>query len=545
MISRTGLLLLFLVFPAGSGPLFTLNILHVNDTHSHLLPVTLQIRTECASESVRIPAGGSARLARAVQLSRSEGENTLFLHAGDMVQGTLFYTVYGGRADAAVLNAMGLDAMVPGNHEFDRGSSGLALLLDEAGFPMVCANLDLGADTLLAGRIAPFTVLEAGGERIGVIGLVTEELHSVSSPSRETLVLPLKEAAENAVDILSRQGVNKIIVLSHIGYALDLELASEISGVDVIVGGHSHTLLGDFSGLGLASGGDYPTVVSNPDGDPVLVVTAWRHGLVLGRLLVEFDDEGRVMGWEGSPVILTSEDTPGAPGLFPVGEDPLVAEVVDAYASALDDFARELVATAESDLYHARIPGGELSGGSMIAPVVCDAMLWKMNGIGIGADIALQNAGGVRIDIPAGDVTVGTVYSLLPFGNTLAVMDLTGEEVYRLLEDALSGIFDDGRSDGGFPYVSGIRYRANRSGPPGERVYAIEVVTPSGHEPLEPSLTYRMVTNAFVAGGGDCYGFLAGIPSTDTGFVDAEVFTDYLRSMGVLSPVDQRVFLRE
>lgn len=523
---------------------YTLNIIHLNDTHSNLLPLSLAVLPDSAGGFGRTDAGGAALIAAEVRRVRHEEGNVLFLHAGDLVQGTLFYTVYGGRADAAVYNAMGLDAMALGNHEFDCGSEGLALLLDEVLFPLLCANISVVDDTLLAGRVAPFAVLSAGGERTGVIGLITEELPNVSSPSEQTVILSALESARSAVDTLAGMGIDRIIVLSHLGYPQDIMLARSLPGVDVIVGGHTHTLLGRFEHLGLEPVGDYPTVVTGPGGENVLIVTAWRYGAMLGNLTVEFDPDGRVVNWNGSPLILTTEDTRGTPGLRRTEPDPLVGEIVDGYTSVLHDFQNEFVAIAEDDLPNVRVPGGTLPMGSVIAPIVCDAMLWKANRLGTGADIALQNAGGVRIDVPRGEITIGTVYTLLPFGNTMALLDISGRQVKELLEEALSSIFDHGLSDGTFPYVAGMRYTASRGAPFGSRVTTVEVAVPGGgYVPLDPEATYRMVTNSFVAGGGDGYGSLSGVPGTDTGFIDAEILAEYFRELGTVYPVEQRVFL--
>jgi 5'-nucleotidase len=539
------LLLLFFTAPEAVA-FYTLQIIHQNDTHSNLAPVPLALSLADPDTAVRIPAGGAALAAGLISRAREASANVVFLHAGDLVQGTLFYTVYRGRADAGVYNVLSPDVMTPGNHEFDRGSPGLALLLDEVRFPVVCANLDVREDSLLAGRIPPFTVLEVGGELVGVAGLITEELPEVSSPSGATVVLPLEETARAVVEEMTALGVDKVILLTHVGYAADLELAARVPGVDVIVGGHSHTLLGDFADIGLQPEGDYPTAVQGPDGNTVLVVTAWRYGAVLGSLTVEFDSAGTVTGWTGNPVIPTSAQIPGVRGLAVVEPEPVVAEMVALYTDALEDFQGECLATAESDLLHVRVPGGGLPGGSEIAPVVCDAMLWKVNTLGTGADIALQNAGGVRIDVPAGDVTVGTVYTLLPFGNTLAVLDLTGGEIRDLLEGALEAIFDRGLSDGTFPYVAGMRFSAVRNAPAGARVTSLEASDGNGgYAPMDPDRVYRVVTNTFVAGGGDGFGMLRGRPFTDTGFVDAEVFADYARMLGTVVPGEQRVFLED
>ena len=536
---------------------FTLDIVHVNDTHSNLEPVGLRLDCPGDSVSYTVSAGSVAAIAREVEKIRGEGGNTVFLHAGDLVQGTLFYTVYGGRADAAVYNDIMPDVMVTGNHEFDRGSEGLSFLLDLVEFPVICANLDVSGDSLLAGLLPPYVILEKGGEQIGVVGVVTEELASVSSPSAETVVLPAAQSVQTVIDEFSASGINKIIVLSHMGYENDLELASSLRGADVIVGGHSHTLLGDFTPLGLESAGDYPTVVQGADGEAVLVVQAWCYTRVLGRLQVEFDENGEITDYAGMPRILAGEELFGGEDAIPAcfiedasvdvtPGDEFVQGLVNTYGEVIADYENEPAATAAVDLPNQRVPGGNLPQGSMIAPLVCDVMLWKANQLGSGADMALQNAGGVRIDIPAGEITVGTVYRLLPFANTLAVLDVTGAELRQTLEGALTAIFDQGMSDGAFPYVAGVEYHAELNGVSGQRITSLVRVMSDGTKvELHPDSTYRVVTNAFVAKGGDGYGILAGVPFTDTGFTDSEVFLEYIRQLETVEPAPQRVFLTE
>jgi 5'-nucleotidase len=169
-------------------------------------------------------------------------------------------------------------------------------------------------------------------------------------------------------------------------------------------------------------------------------------------------------------------------------------------------------------------------------------MLWKAEQVGLEPDIAILNAGGARIPVPAGEITVGTVYTLLPFGNTLAVLDVTGAQVKAVLEDAISNIFDDGNSDGSFPYAAGLRYSAAAEMPEGERVESVEVSGDEGEwSPIDPEGTYRVVTPFFVARGGDGYASFMGVEALDTGFIDAEVLMDYLLEVGTVSPGESRV----
>jgi 5'-nucleotidase len=173
--------------------------------------------------------------------------------------------------------------------------------------------------------------------------------------------------------------------------------------------------------------------------------------------------------------------------------------------------------------------------------MICDAMLWKTDQVGLEADIAILNAGGARIPVPTGDITVGTVYTLMPFGNSLAVLDMSGVQVAAVLEDALSNIFDDGNSDGSFPYTAGLRYTAEAGQSEGERLTSIEFPGPQGWAPIDPAETYRVVTVAFIARGGDGYVTFSGVEALDTGFIDAEVFMDYLLETGTLAPAESRV----
>lgn len=541
----------------------TLTILHLNDTHSNFLSRLLSVSFPPDSVIYRLPVGSIARIATVVNSIRGEAENVLFVHAGDMVQGTLFYTLFGGEADAAVYNAMGLDVMCLGNHEFDRGSEGLRVLLDDAAFPIVCANLDVTSDSLLTGMILPCILLEVGGEQVGIIGLVVDELVNVSSPSDETVILPVAETAQFLIEQMEKEGINKIILLTHIGYEDDVELASLLTGADVIVGGHSHSLLGDLSSVGLDSEGEYPTVVSGADGEDVLVVQAGSRAALLGKLTVDFDETGHVAGYDGTPLIVTGGEIQNAsrnpvegealmrvkelieenPLIVTAEENPVVRELVGVYEAELANFAYEVVGTASEDLMHQRIPGGNLPGGSLIAPLICDAMLWKTNQLGLDADIAILNAGGARISVPIGDITVGTVYTLMPFGNSLAVLDLSGLQVMAVLEDALSNIFDDGNSDGSFPYTAGLRYTAETGLPEGNRVTSTDVLGPQGWAPIDPAGTYRVVTVAFLARGGDGYTTFSGVEALDTGFIDAEVFMDYLLETETLTPGESRVTL--
>jgi len=221
---------------------FNLTILHVNDTHSHLDPSVVDY--SCRNRLYRAELGGFTRLAKAVRDLRRKDENSLFLHGGDMVQGTLYFTKYQGLADIDLLNAMGLDAATLGNHDFDKGAEVTAKLADAATFPLVSANVDASRDPALNGKIRPYVVRDFGGHRVAIIGATTADTPAVSSPGGLVSFGRLVPRISAAVRELREKGIDKIILLSHIGYDEDVRLARTVPGIDVIVGGHSHTLLG-------------------------------------------------------------------------------------------------------------------------------------------------------------------------------------------------------------------------------------------------------------------------------------------------------------
>ena len=308
-------------------------------------------------------------MATLVRQAREQNPHVLFLHAGDMVQGSLYYTLFQGRADVQVYTAMGLDAMAAGNHEFDGGAPGMRILLDHAGFPILSANLDVSDDPDLAGRIAPYIIRQVNGEPVAVIGLLVEHLAKISSPSAGTRMLPVIETAQQIIDQRTAQGVQIIILLTHIGYDNDLALGASVTGADIIVGGHSHTLLGDFHNTGLDPAGPYPTRVTAPDGSDVLVVHAWEHARILGQLAVAFNDAGQITAWEGTPRLIAG----------PIPEDSAVAAILETYTQQAAELGKTVVGKAAADLVHIRVPVPNMPEGSAVAPIVADALRWQLN----------------------------------------------------------------------------------------------------------------------------------------------------------------------
>jgi len=339
----------------------------------------------------------------------------------------------------------------------------------------------------------------------------------------------------------------------------------------VVVGGDSHTLLGDFRDIGLESQGAYPTRLTTPRNEPVCVVQAWHYSYALGTLQVDFDDNGVVTNCQGDPTLLlgdtflqknadgdrvpVSNELKAAitaqinsnPRLAIVEPNPEAEATLEGYKQKVEELSGEVLGQAAEDLLHARIPTAELPNGSYIAPVVSEAFFQMLDKNNYQPDLVLQNAGGVRVDVPQGDITIGTAYTLLPFSNTLYVLDMTGAEVKQVIEDAVTNFADNGGSSGSFPYGARIRYTIDMNKPQNQRVSNVQVQDANGQfAAIDMSKTYRVGTNSFVASGRDGYTTFGNVleqrGGIDTYFDYAESFVNYVREVGTITkPADTGV----
>jgi 5'-nucleotidase/UDP-sugar diphosphatase len=490
------------------GPV-TLTILHTNDTHAHLEPF------EPFGQPLQ---GGVARRFTAIQQVKDEGGNVLVLDAGDAFQGTLFFNQWQGEEEAHFMNALGYQAMAVGNHEFDSGPATLGSFIQKANFPVLSANIDVSAEPTLAGLVEAYTIIDVGGEKVGILGLTTEDAVNISSPGPNVAFKDAAGSAQAAVAELEGQGVNKIIALTHLGHSGDQALGGAVDGIDVIVGGHSHTLLGDVEG----AVGPYPTVVTSPSGDTVLVVSAYEWGKYLGRLDVTFTAEGKVDSYGEAPIFLDES----------IPEDANIAAEVAQFAAPIEELRNTVVGQAAVDLQGQRelVRSQETNMGNLI----CDAMLWKT--AGEDTQLCIQNGGGIRASIPAGDVTMGQVLEVLPFGNLMATFGLKGSDVWAALENGVSGYEEQ---EGQFPQVGGLKYTFDPTKPVGSRIISAEIKTPDGsYSPIDPNVVYEVVSNSFLRQGGDGYDVFANnaIDPYDAGAVLADAVAEYIGSHSPASP---------
>ncbi|MEK3730772.1 5'-nucleotidase C-terminal domain-containing protein [Lysinibacillus sp. FSL W8-0953] len=503
---------------------FTLSILHVNDTHAR--------------------ANELPKLATAVKEQRAAKENVLTLHAGDAFSGTLYFNEFHGQADLALLNEIGFDAMVFGNHEFDLGSSpeGHQALVDfikGAKFPFVDANTDFSADDKFTGlftdlissepengKIYSGIVKEINGEKVGIFGLTTEETKDIASPNKVKFTNYIEEA-EKAVAAFEGMGVNKIIALTHIGYNdnpnvdNDILLAQNVPGIDVIVGGHDHTKL------------EEPFLVdTNTVGeakDATLIVQANEYVKYLGTLDVTFDGDGVVTKYKGELIDLGK-----------VAEDKKLVKLLAPYKAKVDEVNnKEIGVTLKEALANPRSSETSLesvrSNETALGNIITDGMLAKAQKFTDKTVVmALQNGGGIREAIPAGNITVGQVITVLPFGNTLALMDATGAELKAAFEVSLKNVPNE---NGGFLHIAGAKLQYDSSKEAGSRVVSVEYFDKATgkYVPLQDDKRYTVATNAYTAKGGDGFDMFAKAYEegrvTDLGLSDWENLQEQLLSL--------------
>jgi len=519
---------------------FELTILHINDHHSHLDSQVFDLRLpfdpDLENPVVRLRLGGMSFIHSLIEEHRDE--NSLFLSSGEL-HGTLFYSMFGrGEADFKVFNVLNPDAYMPGNHEFNEGDEHFAYLMGLAEFPILSGNIVPTEMSPLYGILGdkPYIIKEVGGHQIAVIGVLKIEKTVRSSMISEYVdFIDEIEFVQSQVEHLTEQGINKIIVLSHLGYEFDIELAQSVAGINVIAGGDTHNLLdstGEMETLQLPVGGGFPTVVEAPDGRNVYIIQAWEYSKGLGILNVTFDQNGDIVEASGrtilpvgGPFLVRDEENQWVPAedetldaimdaidsfevLVHGVNSAAIDEIIDPMIEIIEQTMMERIGSIAVTLPNDRVPEpfevGETPNGSFAAQIVADSFLKYVP----FADIAIQNAGGVRTPLMEGDFTMADVLTILPFANTIAIITLPGSEIIAVLDEAIRFSQGIAQSTGAFPYASALRFDVYLDAPEGVRsAFNVEVMNRETGEwaPIDPDKYYTVVTNSFTVMGRDNY----------------------------------------
>ncbi|MCA1593097.1 MAG: bifunctional metallophosphatase/5'-nucleotidase [Acidobacteria bacterium] len=451
--------------------------------------------------------GGLARVSTLRKQIARQSPHTLFILAGDTISPSVESITYKGAQMIDAWNTVGLDFSVFGNHEFDFGPDVLRQRISESKFKWLGANVVDAKTGRTFGDTPPFVVREFEGVKVGFFGLVLPETKTTSSPGPDVEFRDVCETARQIIPQLRAAGANTVVAVTHLSMREDKQLARCAAGqIDVIVGGHEHTLL-----------------ESSSAGTPIFKMTA--DGRELGRIDLNISPlSGKVesIDWEIIPV--TDK----------LADDPDFAAVTTKYAARLTELAARVGSTTVS--LDARSAANR-TGETNISDFITDAFRQAA-----GADVALLNGGSVRADtiITPGELTLRDVLSILPFNNELVKIEITGETLRQALEH---GVSRSGGSEepGRFPQVSGVRYSFETSRPAGARLREVTV----GGQPLDLKRTYTLVTAKYLAGGGDQYAMLKGHDNVlKVKLVDAEVLRKAIAAVPSIAPVTDGRILR-
>lgn len=487
-----------------------LTILHANDVHSAAAGVNDRGPVYDDTNAVGGLARVTAFVADEKAKAKVQGKAVLALDAGDFWQGTHFFRTGGMPWAREAMRRMPWDAVTLGNHEFDLGCKTLAEYVKVLPFPVLAANLEKNPACPLSTAPLPATVVkDFDGVKVGIIGLANDEGKDISEACPETNFADRATALRRAAAKLEKSGVTHIVAVTHVGYEADQALARAVPAIDVIVGGHTHSVLGDHP----HSEGPYPTVIAHDDGSKTLVVQAGRSTRYLGRLTVSFDDAGRIVRFRGD----LEELVPS------LRRDEAMHEFVVQSIEAIRADQERFVGVNTSTLPDGLDPCRE--GDCLSGMATADAFLaW---GRSRGAVAAILNGGAVRAAMPIGPVTHADLLDIHPFGNRIQVADVSGAVLREALEHGLSEPDVIGPR---LLQTAGLRYRINPAAPVGKRIVSAEIRTKEGiWAPILPENIYRIVTIAYLLGGGDHFSMLGQHAKIlETGPLEVDVLEAYL-----------------
>jgi len=462
-------------------------IVHFNDLHGHINATDKEL--------------GIAKIAGFINEQKKDDE-VLVLNAGDLIQGTIYTTLTKGEAMIEPVNAMQLDAIAAGNHEFDYGLDQLLKIEKKLKAPIISANIKYKKDDSLLFKHS--IIEEIDGIKVGVFGLTTPETSYKTSPKNvEDLYFDdIVKTSREMVKYLNDQGVDIVIGLAHVGNEgndTTIKVAEQVEGIDVIIDGHSQ-------------------IVFEEKVKDTLIVQAGEYGENIGKLKITKKDNGEITV---KPFMYSYDEVKD------VTPDAKVTKAVENVLTKVDKITNQVIATTEVRLAGEReeVRTRETNLGNMVA----DAMKNSFK----DADVALTNGGGIRASIAKGDITKGNIIDVLPFGNVASLIEVTGQDIQTALEHGLSQYPE---ANGAFPHISGMKVEFDPSKPAGSRITKLTV----GGAPIDLNKKYKLATNDFLAVGGDDYSTLKKTSIGEGNTLDA-LLMDFVKTKGSYKSAEGRI----
>lgn len=458
----------------------TIKLIHTNDTHSYL--------------------DTSDKRAHVIQKARQTTE-TLVLDSGDVITGNPYFLVFKGEKEPILMNAMQYDAMTLGNHEFDNGSKFLADFLKQLQFPILASNLDVSQDNALkkVKTILPYLIKQLQGIKVGLFGLVTPTTPSSSSPSPDIIFQDPIVVAKQMVSTLRQQGVDVIVLLSHLGDDEDVELAQQVDGIDIILGAHTHKVI------------DIPLQIKHNTTDWVTHISqTGSYGQYVGEFTLQFNDETHL---EKIAHVMHQLDAY-------TGTVEQMTQQITGWQKQLDKMVNHYLSETTIDLTAKRDVMKYES--TNLSNLITDAYFDKAVQLGFQPDLAIMNSGGIRQSIPAGKIRLGDILKVLPFSCEFVVTQLSGQAII------------DSLIYGEFPQLSHAKLTAVQLNEDEKRIEELVVLKQGVYEPIDPTKVYTVATNSFIASAKDNY---VGFKGTENLVKDSIFDIDLLIEYVVTLPV--------
>lgn len=504
----------FLVLNAALG--FDLTILHSNDIHGRIDAVDYYNNQK--------PLGGWARRIGLIKEIKKNTTNTLVLDAGDIYQGSVYYQLFDGMPEMNFLSEAGYDAICVGNHELDRGVAEFENLVKMSQVPFLSANIEFKKNFFLNGKIKSYLIKDYEGYRVAVIGMTTPELKCLTSASDEISQPDYDKTLQFLVNYLKKDA-DLIVLLSHCGADKDIETAKTIQGIDVIVGGHSHTFM-------------EKAYLSKNNGHKTIVVQAGEFGIKLGRLDIDFDKNG-INHYDYK--LLPLDET--------ILEDKKTAKKTDELNKDIEKIKAEKLGITMIPLDCQRATMGKslTSAGALVCEALMDSVPY--------ADAVLINSGTIRGNkiIPKGKLTKMDILEMLPFANKPVIVDIKGSDLKSVLETSARY---SPKPNEAFLQTKGISYSIDLNGEPQMLSEDLEKVTKEGNriknvkikgKELDEESTYKILTTDFIFSGGDGYSQFKRTPDfskTDCSVTD--IVINYIKKEKKIHPkVEDKVILEE
>lgn len=492
-------------------------------------------------------------------IAKTENSGFVFLHAGDSFEGSIYFSCFQGLSNAEILNEMGVDAMTIGNHELDTGDELLARFVQMINFPVLSANMciaEAGISPLLQcldklrvhsdNTDKPAYLLKnINGLQVAIFGLSLSDMHDIANPSSALSFLDYISCARALVNEINATGINTVIVLSHLGYAQDCLLAEAVSGISLIIGGHSHTLQGDFSNVGMEKETPYAQLIND-----TYVLQAGCNALAAGLVDITFSHSGKIININGGNKLLltknsiTTDNNEQQNSLAAIlrylqqqknisfeSNSERVEKILDGnFRPQIASFKNDIVGYVLTRKRHLRIPDAQ--GGSQVAPLIANSLLYYAQKHQQHVDFAMINGGAIRSSLEQAPLTAAQISGqLLPFRIAVQSAKITGETLFQTIDNAVKNSVLPNGSSGSYPYFSKLSIQL-KSTELSEGISNIYQQQANGELfEIDKNKVYSIITTSYIASGKGGYSPLSANTWDlhDFAVTPSDAFIDYLR----------------